>query len=1312
MRKRTKNILLVVLLGMLMILYGTDVFARANYNEVSTYNLQKMAVADRESQTMINIGNWGFWVTYNGQTAADPFTGAGGGYYPRGTSNTLYMDGVIWGGYLQNSADSTIVAFPDSINLRVGGIGYRIGTVPGWVAADGTPVSSDDNGAVHIYRIRSDWATLTPSQVAQDAAELNNVALSDVTDAMENEVIAHYKLDWKEWPVAEGAPYVDVNGNGIYDPVRDDDGYPIIAKFDKNGNLVEGGDYPGIAQAEQVAWLAANDFNVSAVNKHSGAPPIGIELQITLWAYNQPNNGLGQIVFKKLKLINKSGTTIDSMFVAQYSDPDVGDYSDDLVGCDVEKSLHFAYNGKTTDAEFNKFKLPAPAVGFDFFQGPIIKTDNPEDVGIFDLKYRTGWKNLPMTSFGYFAAGGSISDPPMGVYDFTLQWYNMLNGYTPTNDLANPTPYTHGSGPLAGQATKFPLDGDPSLDPTGAVSDIDGRGDNMPAGDRRMFAASGPFTMAPGDTQEVVLAIIGGLGGNNIQSVADLKSTDEIAQAAYNTLFTVIPKPPTSPSVKAVPFADHITLDWGWDQDRIKDTEETVIIDYVFEGYNVYQLPSASAKLNDPRTKRVATYDLIDEVRTIKSNLFVPDYGTVVYTPIEFGTDTGVKRFFSFDRDYIKGEPLHKGTTYYLAVTSYNYSKSKLGNVVRDVALESTPIIYSVTLQDNKPGDRIAVNTGDVLTLEHTNGTANATVKAEVVNPNEITGDDYQVFFTLQHWYLDVDGVWKRTNYPDSVGTSLGKVGDVSPSTVTAAAITSPTVGTFDIVFTLDLQSPDYDWVDGVKLTFPPDLTINSWQAVTGAYGDYPQYGQNLVNPNGTYDATDNSITWGDSARSTFGGIEGTVYFTVNVNAFTPPTTIGYRVYDDGYGGNIVDAMGTITITEIGYSFKTEKYWNVKDKTTDKVVIPERLNMNDYAAPIADGLQFIVNGNYAAPTDFVDVLHISPDGSSTSINDFAGNAVGVGSYAIYGWGATAKAVDTYGDGTNELNQLIKDYECRWNGVYEDTLIFVGTDTIVFHKVKEGTGSMAYLIGSRIYDIANHPLNPNPGVSAGFMIRIPFEVWNIEDDMQVNILIYDRKQDVPDGTTGKSYDMWPFNPTDRMYTYFLNSPYSVEIPADSTIHNHLTWNLVWWDSDYHDGDVIRVIYANPLQIGVDTWDMSTAAYVSTHSEDLAKQDVEKVNVFPNPYYANNPLETDRFNRFVTFTHLPKKATIRIFNLAGVQVRKLEKDNDDQFLRWDLLNESNLPVASGLYVAHVDMPDLGKTKVLKVMIIQSKQILEYY
>jgi hypothetical protein len=115
---------------------------------------------------------------------------------------------------------------------------------------------------------------------------------------------------------------------------------------------------------------------------------------------------------------------------------------------------------------------------------------------------------------------------------------------------------------------------------------------------------------------------------------------------------------------------------------------------------------------------------------------------------------------------------------------------------------------------------------------------------------------------------------------------------------------------------------------------------------------------------------------------------------------------------------------------------------------------------------------------------------------------------------------------------------------------------------------------------------------------------------------------------------------------------------------------------------------------------------------TGDEELAKNDVTRINVFPNPYYGVNPQETDKYLRFVTFTHLPEHAIIRIFNLAGVMVRKIDRTSPSQFEQWDLKNQEGLPVGSGLYIAHIDMPDLGVTKILKIAVVQEQQILDRY
>jgi hypothetical protein len=183
-------------------------------------------------------------------------------------------------------------------------------------------------------------------------------------------------------------------------------------------------------------------------------------------------------------------------------------------------------------------------------------------------------------------------------------------------------------------------------------------------------------------------------------------------------------------------------------------------------------------------------------------------------------------------------------------------------------------------------------------------------------------------------------------------------------------------------------------------------------------------------------------------------------------------------------------------------------------------------------------------------------------------------------------------------------------------------------------------------------------------------------------------------------------------TSRVYTWVVNTPYSPNLidVTSQTVADNATWNMVFYNSTHNVGDVVRVNYDNPIQIGVDKYFFNTAG--SSFSNDLAKTQVDKINVFPNPYYGVNTEELNKYNKFVTFSHLPEKATIRIFNLAGVHVRTINKEDIDQFLRWDLANSAGLPVASGLYLAYIDLPDLGETKILKIAIIQEQQILDRF
>jgi hypothetical protein len=54
----------------------------------------------------------------------------------------------------------------------------------------------------------------------------------------------------------------------------------------------------------------------------------------------------------------------------------------------------------------------------------------------------------------------------------------------------------------------------------------------------------------------------------------------------------------------------------------------------------------------------------------------------------------------------------------------------------------------------------------------------------------------------------------------------------------------------------------------------------------------------------------------------------------------------------------------------------------------------------------------------------------------------------------------------------------------------------------------------------------------------------------------------------------------------------------------------------------------------------------------------------------------------------------------------------KSDNSQFKTWDLQNESGFPVASGMYIAFIDMPNIGMTKTLKLGVIQEQEFLHHF
>jgi hypothetical protein len=103
---------------------------------------------------------------------------------------------------------------------------------------------------------------------------------------------------------------------------------------------------------------------------------------------------------------------------------------------------------------------------------------------------------------------------------------------------------------------------------------------------------------------------------------------------------------------------------------------------------------------------------------------------------------------------------------------------------------------------------------------------------------------------------------------------------------------------------------------------------------------------------------------------------------------------------------------------------------------------------------------------------------------------------------------------------------------------------------------------------------------------------------------------------------------------------------------------------------------------------------------TNDEVAADSTLALINIVPNPYYAYSNYEFNRLDNIVKIVNLPDQCTISIYNTQGTLIRTFKKDSPVTAVDWDLKNFVGIPIASGMYIVHVDVPGVGE-RILKWM-----------
>lgn len=212
-------------------------------------------------------------------------------------------------------------------------------------------------------------------------------------------------------------------------------------------------------------------------------------------------------------------------------------------------------------------------------------------------------------------------------------------------------------------------------------------------------------------------------------------------------------------------------------------------------------------------------------------------------------------------------------------------------------------------------------------------------------------------------------------------------------------------------------------------------------------------------------------------------------------------------------------------------------------------------------------------------------------------------------------------------------------------------------------------------------------------SIGF-IRLPakqvnFKVINLTQNKEIPFAFSEA-----DGSDGKfSIDSSNTNLADAIY--FLE--------PDKNGRLQFTWQLVLnirqGIRNPQPGDTLKIILNKPF-LSYDTYTFRMQG--SSISDSKAKSDLSKIRVVPNPYIAaeiwepRNTYSSGRGPREIHFINLPAKCTIRIFNVSGVQVKKI--DHNSSFENgteiWDVLSSEKFEISYGVYVYYIDAPGIGQ------------------
>ena len=223
--------------------------------------------------------------------------------------------------------------------------------------------------------------------------------------------------------------------------------------------------------------------------------------------------------------------------------------------------------------------------------------------------------------------------------------------------------------------------------------------------------------------------------------------------------------------------------------------------------------------------------------------------------------------------------------------------------------------------------------------------------------------------------------------------------------------------------------------------------------------------------------------------------------------------------------------------------------------------------------------------------------------------------------------------------------------------------------------------------------------------------VPFLIKNItqmnDPPFRISDFDGDREWDPNESITIRPYD----NISDGPLIIIRFSQDSIVI-SDTTVYDTVIAygdtsinQVTYYDTIIVDivhpsiGDIFHIEISRPFSTD-DIFGFTTTS--SKIDNDIARTQLDKIAVVPNPYIVaaswepRHQYQSGRGPRKIDFINLPNKCTIKIFTISGYLVTSIFHDsiNENGTESWNLLSDDNLEISYGIYLYHVDAPDIGE------------------